>query len=145
MAESKYAKGIYNPKHPEKYIGTKDPVYRSSWELVFFNFADNHPSVIQWASEAIRIPYINPLTGANSIYIPDLFMVYQDRYSKRHAEVIEIKPLKESALEYAKTKRDKAALAVNMVKWQCAQKWCAAKGFHFRVLTEQQLFQQKVK
>ena len=38
---SKFAQGIFKPKHPEKYVGNHAPKYRSSWELMMFNFADN--------------------------------------------------------------------------------------------------------
>ena len=41
-------------------------------------FCDEHPGVTQWASEAIKIPYRNPLTGKNTIYVPDFFISYSD-------------------------------------------------------------------
>ena len=50
-----WANGIYEVANPEKYAGNKKPRYRSSWEHAFMRFADNHPSVIQWASESIKI------------------------------------------------------------------------------------------
>ena len=53
----KFSQGIYKIKHPEKYVGSKDPTYRSSWEYTFMSFCDNNPSVQQWASEPVRIPY----------------------------------------------------------------------------------------
>ena len=53
----RFAQGKYSLKNPEKYIGTKTPTYRSSWEFTFMKFCDEHPSVAKWASEAIKIPY----------------------------------------------------------------------------------------
>ena len=75
----KFAQGKFTLRHPEKYAGKKEPTYRSGWEFTFMQFCDNHPNVIQWASESISIPYKNPLTGKNTIYVPDFFMVYQDK------------------------------------------------------------------
>lgn len=135
-------KSIFTPKNPEKYIGTFPIVARSSWESQVMRLLDEHPMVIQWSSESITIPYINPLTGKSSIYYPDLFAIYQNKTGKNRAEVIEIKPLKEADPRFAKTKRDKAMLAVNMAKWECAKAWCARQGFTFMVLTEMDLFRQ---
>jgi hypothetical protein len=54
--------------------------------------------------------------------------------------VIEIKPLKEAVMERARSQRDKIMLAINMAKWQAAQKFCSANNLVFRLVTEQQLF-----
>lgn len=137
---AKYTQGIFTPKHPEKYAGRGSIKFRSSWELAFFNFCDNHPSILQWASEAVRIPYRNPLTGKNTNYVPDIFIVYQDKDGQHHAELIEIKPLKETTMESAKNRRDQAAVAINMAKWEAARAWCSSKGIAFRIVTEHDLF-----
>lgn len=139
---SKYAQGKYTVRNPEKYIGTKQPTYRSSWEMSFMLFCDNNPSVLQWASESIQIPYRNPLTGKNTIYVPDFFIYYQDANGKNHGELIEIKPSKETSMTEAKSSRDKAMAIVNAAKWQAAQAFCSRQGLKFRVVTEQQLFWQ---
>ncbi len=76
---SKYAQGKYTVKNREKYVGRKEPTYRSSWEFSFMAFADNNPNILQWASEPFMIPYRNPFTGKNTIYVPDFMMVYVDR------------------------------------------------------------------
>jgi len=140
---SKFAQGIFVPKHPEKYLGGRSIRYRSSWELLFFNFLDNHPNVLQWASESIRIPYRNPLTGRNTTYVPDVFMVYQDANGQNHAELIEIKPSKETSMEKAKSRRDIAAAAINLAKWTAARAFCSNKSITFRIVTEHDLFIQK--
>ena len=136
----KYAQGLFVPKHPEKYAGRQTVKYRSSWELAFFQFCDNHPSVIQWASESVRIPYRNPLTGKNTTYVPDIFLIYQDRNGQPHAELIEIKPSKQTTLESARSKLDKAKVIVNMAKWEAARQWSKANGVQFRVVTEKEMF-----
>ena len=134
------SKGIFVPKNPSKVIGKGSIKYRSSWEQVFMQLFDNNPSVVNWGSEVIRIPYRNPLTGKNTIYIPDFIVVYIDKNGRQHAEVIEIKPLKESVMERARSQRDKIMLAVNLAKWSAAQAWCSQNNLSFRLVTEQQLF-----
>ena len=135
-----YAKGKYTVMNPEKYVGKGSPTYRSSWEMVFMRFCDNHPSVIQWASESINIPYRNPLTGKNTIYVPDFFIHYQDADGKNHAELIEVKPSKETSLSEAKSSRDQAMAIVNAAKWQAARAFCSSHGMTFRIVTENDLF-----
>lgn len=137
---SKYAQGLYQIKNKEKYIGKNTPRYRSSWEMRMFVFLDEHPSVINWASESISIPYQNPLTGKYTVYIPDIFMVYEDKTGKKISELIEIKPASQTFISESKSKKDKAALVVNYAKWNAAVNWCKHKNINFRVLTEKELF-----
>ena len=140
---SKYAQGKFQMVNPQKYVGNKTPTYRSSWEFVFMQFCDNNPSILQWASEAIHINYRNPLTGRNTIYVPDFLITYVDAHGNQPAEVIEVKPTKETSLQEAgKSPRAQAAAILNMAKWQAAQQWCKAHNLRFRVVTEQDIFHQ---
>ena len=139
---SKYAQGKYQLLNPQKYVGNKTPTYRSGWEWTFMNFCDTNPNVLQWASEAVHINYRNPLTGRNTIYVPDFLITYQDAGGRQHAEVVEVKPLKETTLEGAKNIRDQAAAVLNMAKWEAARNWCRAHGLTFRVVTENDIFHQ---
>lgn len=138
---SKYAQQAYTVKNQDKYVGRRQPFCRSSWETTFCLFCDNNPSVIQWASEPFMIPYRNPFTGKNTIYVPDFMMVYVDRSGQKHAEVIEIKPSKETTFENAKSTRDQAAVALNMAKWQAAAAWCKNYGMRFRIVNESDIYQ----
>jgi hypothetical protein len=138
----KWANGNYIPTNPEKYAGNRSPKYRSSWELAFFRFADNHPAVVQWASESIRIPYRNPLTGKQSIYIPDFLVTYRGRNNTTIAELIEIKPKKQSLLESKASDRDRAIVALNYAKWDAATKWARRNGLTFRVINEDMIYHQ---
>mgnify|MGYP001369526098 FL=1 len=137
---SKWANGIYEVANPEKYAGNKKPRYRSSWEHAFMRFADNHPSIIQWASESIQIPYRNPLTGKQTVYVPDFLVVYQDKKGKRKAELIEVKPNSQTRLTEKTRDREKLQIALNHAKWEAAAKWCRLKGLNFRVVTESDIF-----
>jgi hypothetical protein len=137
---AKYANGKYTIKNPEKYIGKRAPTYRSSWEFTFCSFCDNNPAVINWASEAINIPYYNPVSGKNTIYVPDFVIVYVDAKQKKHTEIIEIKPSTQTTMESAKSYRDKLSVAINMAKWAAADAWARANNMRFRVVTEFDIF-----
>lgn len=138
---SKFAQGIYEIKNPEKYLGTKKPRYRSGWELTFMMFCDNNKSVLNWASESIQIPYRNPITGKHTVYIPDFFVVYQNKHRQQVAELVEIKPKKQTTLQEAgKSRSAQMAAILNQAKWQAAGAYCKRMGITFRVITEDQLF-----
>ena len=135
-----WANGIYEVANPDKYAGNRKPRYRSSWEHAFMRFADNHPSIIQWASESIKIPYRNPLTGRQSVYVPDFVLIYQDKGGKRRGELIEIKPSSQTTMTPKTRDREKLQIALNHAKWEAAAKWCRLKGLHFRIVTEHVIF-----
>jgi hypothetical protein len=140
---SKFANGFYQVINPAKYVGKKVPHYRSSWEFAFMSFCDNNPSVTQWASEAIKINYVNPFTNRPTIYIPDFLIVYSDATGKVNVELIEIKPRSQTALsEAGRSKKDQAAAILNAAKWQAANQWAAANGVKFRIVTEDMMFYQ---
>ena len=139
---SKFAQGIYQVANANKYVGKKQPRYRSGWEHAFMRFCDNNDNIVQWASEAIQIPYRHPLTGKNTIYVPDFFIVYRTKDNQTRAEVVEIKPKKQSIIESKATARDRAVVAVNYAKWDAATKWCRRQGLMFRVITEDDIFHQ---
>ena len=137
---SKFAQGTYLVRNRKKYVGRGEPRYRSGWEHAFMRFCDNNDNIIQWASESINIPYRNPLTGKNTIYVPDFFIQYRTKSNKVCTEIIEIKPKKQSVLESKASARDRAAIAVNYAKWDAATKWCRRQGLIFRVITEDDIF-----
>ncbi len=139
----KFAQGKYKVKNPEKYVGTRAPTYRSSWELVFCKTLDEHPGVQNWASESIQIPYRDPLTGKQTIYVPDFFIVYLDKNKKKHAELIEVKPESQTKLEsVGKSRYNQEQYVKNLAKWEAATAWCKQKGIRFRVVTEKDIFHQ---
>jgi hypothetical protein len=78
-----------------------------------------------------------------TIYVPDFLMIYTDAGGNQHAEVIEVKPVKETSLQEAgKSPRAQAAAILNMAKWEAARAWCKAHNLVFRVVTENDLFHQ---
>ena len=143
---AKFAQGRFEMKNPTKYVGKKTPLARSSWEFVFMRMLDEHPGVENWASESIQIPYRCPLTGKYTIYVPDFFVVYNDKKGGKHAEVIEVKPESQTVLEkVGKSRYNQEQYVKNMAKWEAAGAWCKQQGLKFRVVNEGDIFHQGAK
>jgi hypothetical protein len=139
----KFAQGRFDMKHPEKYVGKKTPLARSSWEFVFMRMLDEHQGVENWASESVQIPYRDPLTGRQTIYVPDFFVVYNDKNGKKHAELVEVKPASQTLREQVgKSLYNQEQYVRNMAKWEAANAWCKQKGIKFRVVNESEIFHQ---
>ena len=139
----KFAKGQYNLKNPEKYIGSTVPIYRSSWEIAVMRMCDNNPAIQQWASEPVRIPYRDPLTGKQTVYVPDFLVMFEDKQEKKHIELWEIKPANQQILEkVGKNPYDQAQFVKNQAKWAAATLWCRQQGIKFRILNENDIFSQ---
>lgn len=137
----KFSKDFYKLKNPQKYVGTKLPLYRSSWEMTFMMFCDNNPAVQEWASEPLKIPYRDPLTGKATVYVPDFLVSYVDKNHKKHVELIEIKPAKQTLRErVGKNPYNQAQYVKNMAKWEAAGAWCRDRNIQFRVLNETDIF-----
>jgi hypothetical protein len=142
----KFAQGRFEMKNPDKYVGKKTPLARSSWEFVFMRMLDEHAGVQSWASESIQIPYRDPLTGKYTIYVPDFFIVYVDKNGKKNAEVVEVKPESQTVLEkVGKSQYNQAQYIKNMAKWEAANAWCKQQGLRFRVINEGEIFHQGTK
>ena len=137
----KFSQSIYQVKNLEKYVGSKLPYCRSSWETTFCLFCDNNPSIEQWASEPIKIPYRDPLTGKPTVYVPDFLISYVDKHMKKHAELIEIKPANQMLREkVGKNPYNQAHYVKNMAKGAAAAKWAQQQGIKFRVINEHDIF-----
>lgn len=137
-----FRQGTYAVKNANKYVGKGAPRYRSGWEMTFMMFLDSNDNVINWASEAVRIPYRHPLTGKHTMYVPDFLVTYRGPNNTTKAELIEIKPKAQSIVESKMKDRDKAVIAINYAKWDAATKWARANGLVFRVITEDQIYHQ---
>jgi hypothetical protein len=137
-----FRQGIYEVKNKQKYAGNGKPRYRSGWEMTFMMFLDSNDNVLNWASEPIRIPYIHPLTGKPTTYVPDFLVTYRGPNNSTVAELIEIKPKNQSLIESKMNANQRATVAVNHFKWEAAQRWCKANGLKFRVITENDIYYQ---
>ena len=139
----KFAHGKFTMKNPDKYVGLKTPTYRSVWEHSFMRLCDEHPNVYQWASESIKIPYRHPITGKYTIYVPDFFIVYNDKDGRKHAELVEVKPMNQTNLRDAgKSIGKQTQVVINHAKWEAASAYARQNKIKFRVVSEEQLFHQ---
>ena len=137
----RWANGLYEMANPTKYAGNRKPRYRSSWEHAFMRLCDEHPNVYQWASESIKIPYRHPFTGKYTVYVPDFFIIYQDKNGKKNAEMVEVKPASQTTMESAgKSLAKKKQVVINMAKWEAATAYAKQRKIRFRVVSEEQLF-----
>lgn len=135
------AKGRFIPKNPQKYMGNPSQIFfRSSWELTVMKFFDNSNSVLRYASEEVAIPYVSPKDGRVHRYFPDFICQMMNASQQVEKWIIEVKPLKETKIEFAKTVYDKMALAVNEAKWAAAEKFAQLNGMKFIVITEIDIF-----
>lgn len=135
-----YVQGQYKPINPGKYVGTYPIIFRSSWEFKVMQLFDTNPNVTSWASESIKIPYQNPFTGKYTVYVPDFVVTYVDANGNQKAEIIEVKPAKETFLEKAKSQKAKAAVALNTFKWAAAHEFARKHGMQFRVMNEDNIY-----
>ena len=139
-------KGIFKPKHPEKYKGNPNNIiWRSSWEFKLMMTLDNHPDVIQWSSEEFFIPYVSPIDNKIHRYFPDFWVKKKTRDGKVDVTVIEVKPMKQTVQPKPQKKVTKAYLnevktwGINSSKFKAAQDFCDDKGWEFLIMTEKEL------
>ena len=149
---SGYYQGKFRPKYPKKYIGdVNDIVFRSSWELRFMNFLDQHPSILNWTSETISIPYYWEIDGKMHKYYPDMTIVKVNSKGKRETLMIEIKPdaqthppkLPKTSRGQKRYLNEVETYSKNQAKWRAAREFCQKQGWRFVVLTENELFLKK--
>jgi len=137
----KFSQGFFQLKNPAKYVGLGTPRYRSSWEFSVMKMCDENDAIQQWASESIKIPYKDPLSGKATVYVPDFFVVFQDKRKQKRAELWEIKPANQTLRErVGKNVYNQAQYVKNQVKWAAARAWCSQNGVHFRIITEHDLY-----
>ena len=136
-------KGRYRVINPSKYRGdSQDVTYRSSWELKFMKWCDTNPSVLEWGSETIIIPYISPVDNRVHRYFVDFYIKVQDRNGKINRYLVEIKPAKFTKppeIPARKTRRfvqEVFQYGTNQAKWKAANEYCIERSMKFLVLTE---------
>lgn len=145
MAKRRYAFYEYEIANQEKFVnGERSVIVRSSWERDFAMHCDLLPNVVEWGYELVHIPYHDPLTNTQKIYIPDFFVTTVS-HGQETKSVIEIKPASEQLDEYARNNHDAAMIARNRAKWLAAAQWCDRHGATFDVINETDLYTTSVK
>jgi hypothetical protein len=143
----KYYKGRFSPKNPQKYIG--DPtniIYRSLWELRVMRYLDDNSNVLEWRSEEIAIPYVSPVDNRYHRYFPDFIIKVKTPDGKTQTMMIEVKPKNQTKEPTKKKKITKQYInevttwGVNQSKWKAAEEYCLDRGWKFKILTEDEIF-----
>jgi hypothetical protein len=134
--------GKYIPHFPHKYKGDpRNIVYRSSWEYKFMKWCDFAPSVREWGSEEIVIPYVSPADGKIHRYFPD-FYVNIDGKTKY---IVEVKPFYQTQEPKTQSRNTKKYITevvtyhVNKAKWDAAINFCESHSMKFMLITEKEL------
>ena len=140
--------GKFIPKNRDKYRGNpKKITYRSLWEKTFMKYCYSNPSILEWSSEEIIIPYYSPVDRKYRRYFPDFFIKSLNRDGSISKKIIEIKPKKQTVPpKKPKKKRSKRFLTesktyvTNCSKWKAAKKYCQKRKWVFQILTEDHLY-----
>ena len=148
----KYYQGRFKPKNPKKYMG--DPtniIYRSGWEFKLMRWLDAHPSVVEWGSEELIIPYRSPIDGRVHRYFPDFVVKQINKQGKKETILIEVKPKAQTVppdISKAKTKTGRTSAryinevktwGINQAKWKAAQEFCDDRKWKFQIMHEDHL------
>ena len=138
-------KGIFIPQNPSKYRGdVYNIVYRSSWEKRAFHWADSNPSVIEWASEEIVIPYLCETDNKIHRYFVDMYVKIRSSDGSIRKFIVEIKPF-EQTQPPKQTRNSKRYIeecmtyVKNQSKWKAATEFAKKNGIQFVILTEKEL------
>lgn len=111
-------------------------------------YCDQSPNVVRWASEEIVIPYYSPIDKKAHRYFVD-FLVEINTPEGMKTWLVEIKP-KKQCREPEKKKRvtrtyisEVKTWITNKAKWEAAKKVSDTRGWEFKILTEDDLFERK--
>lgn len=108
-------------------------------------WCDYNPSVLEWGSETVIIPYRSPVDNKVHRYFVDFYVKVKDREGKATKYLVEIKPekyTKPPEIPQRKTKRfleEVFLYGTNQAKWKAANEYCEDRGMKFLVLTETDL------
>ena len=142
-----YYQGVYIPNNPQKVLNPNpnDLIYRSGWERQFMVYLDNNKFIAKWGSELFPIMYMSPKDNRQHRYYPDFITVTKNEDGKPRVTMIEVKPYKETQEPVAKGKRkaryikECVTYSVNQAKWEYARAYCRQRGWHFLIMTENEL------
>jgi hypothetical protein len=141
-------KGKFKPENPKKYMGDSDNIiYRSMWERRCMKYFDINPSILQWASEEVVIPYYDSMTKKVRRYFPD-FLIKVKTSEGINTHLIEVKPSKDLRPPVGGKGKKKSTVLYEMKTYQMnrdkfasARKWCDDRNITFDIWTEKHLQQ----
>lgn len=132
--------GKFRPKNVKKYKGDPTKVtYRSLWERQVLKFLDSHPSVVQYSSEEVVVPYRCKTDRKLHRYFPDMYVKMKN--GKEY--LIEVKPKCETIPPKPTKKKTRRSInevltyAKNTSKWEAAEMFCQKRGWIFQIWDEE--------
>ena len=141
-----YTQGKYNLINPSKYKGDRNNIiFRSSWEKRFFLWVDTNPSVIEWSSEEVVIPYLCGTDGRIHRYFVDACITVRSTDGKIGKFLVEIKPYHQTQKPVYPGRQTQSYLnecetyVKNMSKWEAARAHAKQRNMEFVILTEKEL------
>lgn len=153
MGKTGYYTGVYEVVNKKKYIGEKDPKYRSSYEARVCYWLDHSDKVLRWGFELINIRYFSPIDNKVHRYFTDFYFEVMDKNDQLQKYLVEVKPYKQTLPpkppKNKNQKRQKRFLTeaetyiINQSKWKSAQRYCAKRGLNWKIITEKEIFNLK--
>lgn len=142
----KYKQGKWFPRNPQKYAADASSiVYRSSWELRFFRWADQNQSVVWWKSESTVVPYLCETDNKMHRYFVDITMQIRSITGETRTYMVEIKPYAQT-LPPKQPKRatprflaETETFVKNQCKWRAAREFAKRHNAEFVIITEKEL------
>jgi hypothetical protein len=138
--------GRFSPKNPQKYRGdASNIIYHSTWECRVMNWLDTNSSIVEWSSEELIIPYKSPVDNRVHRYFPDFYVKVRQKDDTIKVMIIEVKPKKQTQPPKVQKRVTKQYInevvtwSVNESKWKAATEFCLDRGWHFKILTEDDL------
>jgi len=109
-------------------------------------YLDDNSNVLEWKSEEIAIPYVSPVDNRYHRYFPDFIIKVKTPDGKTQTMMIEVKPKNQTKEPTKKKKITKQYInevttwGVNQSKWKAAEEYCLDRGWKFKILTEDEIF-----
>ena len=110
-------------------------------------YFDINPSILQWASEEVVIPYYDSMTKKVRRYFPD-FLIKVKTSEGINTHLIEVKPSKDLRPPVGGKGKKKSTVLYEMKTYQMnrdkfasARKWCDDRNIIFDIWTEKHLQQ----
>lgn len=148
--KNEYNHGIYNIVNKHKYIGKKNPMYRSSWEYRVFYWCDQSKNILEWSVESIAISYLFEIDNKLHRYYPDVYASIRQNDGNIQKYIIEIKPYKftcEPKKPLINNKKSQKRYNYEIIqwiknnnKWKYAIEYCNKHNYIFKILTEKNIF-----
>ena len=108
-------------------------------------YCDMSPSIMEWGSEEIVIPYRSPLDGRVHRYFPDFYIKVKQSTGKIQKYIVEVKPKRQTKQPKVQRKMTKKYIyevteyAKNQSKWEAARQYCDDRNYKFMLITEKEL------